>query len=226
MKGIVSALATSPSSGDGGGEILAAGTFTRHISLYDTVAAGGSIATFSVANTAAESAIGGKGVTQVLWSRDGRYLYVIERMSRGVMVYDIRVAGKLVGWLGRREGATMQRLGMSLVRTEQGEELWGGGADGMVRIWRSPHLCGGEGGGEEKEGREAQWVWKAGTDPITSTLVHPTGRVIATCSGQRHDRQGGWDEGFSGEEEEMEPGKSADDHGRGELDNRLKIWAL
>ena len=136
MKGIVSCLADNP-SGDG---VLAAGTFTRQIGLYAAHGSGDMIATFSVEGTEAERVIGGKGITQVVWSGCGRYLYVVERKSDGVFVYDIRVAGRLVGWLEGRTAVTNQRLKVDVVPGgEHGmEELWAGGTDGMVRVWTDP----------------------------------------------------------------------------------------
>ena len=133
MKGIVSAMADGP-AGDG---ILAAGTFTRHVGLYSANGSGDMIATFSVADTEADKYIGGKGVTQVLWSPCGRYLYVVERKSDGVLVYDIRITGKLVGWLEGRKGNTNQRLNVDLFtgKDNSSPEIWAGGTDGMIRMW-------------------------------------------------------------------------------------------
>ncbi|KAM5433525.1 hypothetical protein MferCBS31731_007031 [Microsporum ferrugineum] len=140
MKGIVSAMAID----SGGSRVLAAGTFTRHIGLYGDNGNGDTIATFSIANTAAEKAIGGNGVTQVLWSPCGRYLYVVERKSDGVLVYDIRVTGQLVGWLEGRRAMTNQRLNVDLVDLRGASEIWAGGMDGVIRMWKNPsHTEGG-----------------------------------------------------------------------------------
>lgn len=141
MKGIVSTLAEDPV----GNGIVAAGTFTRHIGLYASHGSGDTIATFSVAGTDAERRIGGKGITQVLWSPCGRYLYAAERQSNGILIYDIRVTGKLVGWLTGREAMTNQRLKIDLVDSGDGShEVWAGGTDGYVRMW----TCGIDLGGE------------------------------------------------------------------------------
>ncbi|KAF3490869.1 WD repeat-containing protein 79 [Arthroderma uncinatum] len=140
MKGIVSAMAVD-SSGSG---ILAAGTFTRHIGLYGDTGSGDTIATFSIADTAAERAIGGNGVTQVLWSPCGRYLYIVERKSDGMLVYDIRVTGQLVGWLEGRKAMTNQRLDVDIVAVGETSEIWAGGTDGVIRMWKNPsHAEGG-----------------------------------------------------------------------------------
>lgn len=136
MKGIISTMAISP-SGDG---ILAAGTFTRNIGMYDSNGCGNTIATFTAAGTEADRHIGGKGITQVLWSSCGRYLYVVERQSDGILIYDIRVTGRLLGWLQGRNGVTNQRLRVDLLPggAKSPDEIWAGSTDGTVRMWTNP----------------------------------------------------------------------------------------
>ncbi|KAG9247075.1 WD40-repeat-containing domain protein [Calycina marina] len=174
MRGTVSALSTSPSDDP----LLAAGTWTRWVGLYDSGGMGGTVATWSIAEAADKVAgIGGAGVTQTLWSSCGRYLYVVERKSDGVLVFDVRVTGKLIGWLEGRNADTNQRLGVDTFSADGGMEVWAGGGDGIVRIW--------EGVGLTEGGVKRNWEWKAHDDPITSTVVHGSGTVVATCSGQR-----------------------------------------
>lgn len=137
MKGIVSALAMDPAQ-DG---ILAAGTFTRNIALYGARGSGELIGTFSIAKTEANSHIGGTGITQLLWSPCGRYLYVVERKSQGMLVYDIRVTGQLLGWLEGREAMSNQRMKADVIAVgdDGSHEVWAGGTDGVVRMWKNPH---------------------------------------------------------------------------------------
>ncbi|KAL4803874.1 WD40-repeat-containing domain protein [Aspergillus unguis] len=175
MKGIVSALALSPTD-DG---ILAAGTFSRNVGLYDSNGSGQSLGTFNVARTEADRHIGGSGITQLIWSPCGRYLYITERKSDGILIYDIRVTGQLLGWLQGRTARTNQRMKIDLVSTgEDGtHEIWAGGADGTMRLWQNP---------TEKVGaQEPTWQWKIGDDSLSSTVVHPMGNVMATTSGQK-----------------------------------------
>jgi telomerase Cajal body protein 1 len=136
MTGILSALAIEQQSG-----ILAAGTFNRHVGLYDSGGQGDCVGVFCVEGTEADLQIGGSGVTQVIWSPCGRYLYIVERKSEGVMIYDIRKTGQLLGWLEGRKALTNQRLGvhMSSLSGAAGQEVWAGGIDGMIRAWRNPH---------------------------------------------------------------------------------------
>lgn len=150
MKGIISSLAISP-TGDG---ILAAGTFTRRIGLYASNGSGESLGTFSVSGTEADRLIGGRGITQLLWSSCGRYLYIVERRSRGIMVYDIRVTGQLLGWLQGRKSDTNQRLSVDLVpgNGTLPPQIWAGGTDGTISVWTNPSECVG--------GKKPDWIEK------------------------------------------------------------------
>lgn len=136
IRGIVSALAIEPSS-----KVLGAGTFTRQIALYDLEGRGTSVGAFSVAGNDADLDIGGAGITQLSWSPCGRYLYISERKSDGIMLYDIRNTGQLLSWCRGRAARTNQRLSIDIAMpTENSYELWAGGTDGAVRMWKDAHL--------------------------------------------------------------------------------------
>ncbi|KAJ9317917.1 hypothetical protein DTO271D3_2015 [Paecilomyces variotii] len=204
MKGIVSALAINP-SGDG---ILAAGTFTRQLALYSSNGSGELIGTFSVARTEADRHIKGKGITQLLWSPCGRYLYVVERKSHGILMYDIRVTGQLLGWLQGRKAFTNQRLKADVVAAgpEGSHEIWAGGTDGFMRTWRNPS--------DTIGAKDPDWEWKVHEDSVSTTILHPSGSIVATCSGQKPDADY----------------RSVDRESDGSSlmvgDNSLRIWAL
>ena len=136
MRGIVSALAVDSST-----RMMAAGTYSRHVGLYDAMGKGECVGVFSVKGTDADLHIGGGGITQVSWSPCGRYLYITERKSSGIILYDIRNTGQLLAWLEGRNAQTNQRLGIDLVRTDDqsGHEVWAGGLDGYIRMWKDPH---------------------------------------------------------------------------------------
>jgi hypothetical protein len=199
MKGLVTAMALSEG-------VLAAGTNTRQVGLY---AGDGCGETLGVFHLPEDEEDGGGGVTGLSWSACGRYLYISERRSDVVSVYDIRVTGHRMASFCGRKAQTNQRLGVD-VATGLGGEVVAGGIDGMVRIWQ-----GGEGGGE------CVGAWQAHQDVVASAVVHPFGSVVATCSGSRktfglgngaHD-----DSSSSGEEEESSEGL---------WDNSLKIWEI
>lgn len=226
MKGIVSALGINKEG------LLAAGTFGRWVGLYDGFGRGGEVGCFTV-GADEEEETRGVGVTQVLWSGEGRYLCVVERGCDGVGVWDIRGTGKRLAWLRGREARTQQRLGVDV----KGGEVWAGGTDGTVRIW--------EGLGMREGVVESSWDFKAHDDAVSSTTLHPVGSVLATCSGQRHypDSVGEEVEGSeSGRESETsskcsstltsEPspapsiGHSFQVSSAVVGDNSLKVWAL
>ncbi|MCJ1390713.1 hypothetical protein MMC18_003574, partial [Xylographa bjoerkii] len=170
MKGIVSALAMSSEG------ILAAGTFGRWLGLYDTGGRGGTAGIFEVGKIDEdEDGVGdGAGITQLLWSPCARYLCVVERGSEGIGVWDIRSTGKRVSWLRGRKAKTMQRLSVEVV----GSELWSGGTDGDVSVW--------EGLGVQEGLVDPVYEFRAHEDAVSSAVMHSSGTVLATCSGQRH----------------------------------------
>ncbi|TGO51815.1 hypothetical protein BCON_0154g00350 [Botryotinia convoluta] len=230
MRGIVSALSLQPCTDPSGTSILAAGTWTRWLGLYDASGLGGTVATWDISAAAdSEAGIGGQGVSEVGWSSCGRYLWVAERKSRGVLVYDVRVTGKLVAWLEGREAETNQRMGVDSFEGEKGMEIWTGGTDGVVRVW--------EGVGRKEGGVKCDWEWKAHDDPIGSTVLHPSGTVIATCSGQRAETNidvdvnddDTSDEDSSDDESApnslQSPSRTPKDTG-GTPDNSIKVWTL
>lgn len=195
MRGAVSALAVQPAAaavaagpGDGaeGGEaaaaggwgLVAAGTWTRHVGLYDLTRSGVCAATWGVAGAACSppssshsppsgsdttgtaDPVGGQGVMQLLWSPCGRYLVVSERKSAGLLVYDVRVSGRLLGWLDGRGAATGQRLWGSVFVASSSSDSGGGGGDAAAS---SPSMQGG--GGDiavAKQGETGFEVWSGG----------------------------------------------------------------
>ncbi|KAL2015691.1 hypothetical protein VTK56DRAFT_5026 [Thermocarpiscus australiensis] len=191
MRGTVSALAAQPLScggddggGGGGGRgwgegaLLAAGTWTRNLGLYDLARAGDCVATWSVAGAAREAGVGGSGVMQTLWSPCGRYLVVNERRATGLLVYDLRGTRRLLGYLEGRDGETNQRLSCDVFPGSEstgGFEVWAGTKDGSVVVW--------EGVGSQEGGVGPSWHWRAHETAIGATAMHMSGSVVATCSG-------------------------------------------
>ena len=127
MKGIVSTMSMSCQG------VLAAGTFTRWIGLYDGGGRGDGMGVFELGKGRSdERGIDeGRGLTQVLWSECGQYLCAVERVSDGISVWDVRRTGQRLAWLKVRKAQTMQRLGAEII----GTSMWAGGVDGKVRLW-------------------------------------------------------------------------------------------
>ena len=134
-RGIVTALAIN---NDG---LLAAGTTEREIGLYADEGQGESVVGFSVVAPPSEKkVVTGTGVMHVRWTPDGTYLLAAERQSDGIQVYDVRNMIHRVAWLSGRQANTTQKLGIDVVPTADGCEVWAGGTDGCVRMWIDPGL--------------------------------------------------------------------------------------
>lgn len=224
FRGKVSTLSVSSSEHD----ILAAGTLSRHVGLFADSGRGECVAHFSVADAdTAGTDRGGSGITQVTWSPCGRYLYIAERGSSIMQLYDIRVTGRYLACLTGRKAQTQQRMGFDIMPTMEGHEIWAGGTDGIVKVWASPHLR----AGDENFHVSSTFEWKAADDSVSSVLVHLTGVVAATASGHKQSHPAAID-AHDGEDpdEEPEPGSnsksSIEEQEPIEFDNKLKIWSL
>ncbi|KAK8010843.1 hypothetical protein PG990_009808 [Apiospora arundinis] len=245
MRGTISTLAghpsSSPSSYDAGSSgvglgLVAAGTWTRWVGLYDFAQAGDCVAAWGIESAAAKTAsrspngigIGGNGVTQTVWSPCGRYLLVSERKSRGVLVYDVRVTGELLGWLEDRDAlGSNQRIGCDVFPTSDdrggGFEVWSGTTDGTVKVWENVGM---------REGpHEPAWDWRGHGSTVGSTCLHPAGSVIATCSGAwdfaAQDKDAGSDEDATRNAEGQEETKRVPAWmRRSNKESSLKLWCL
>ncbi|KAI5804987.1 quinon protein alcohol dehydrogenase-like superfamily [Geopyxis carbonaria] len=208
MKGVVSALAVEE-----GGGVLAAGTWSRMVGLYDRGGRGDVVGCWELEKDGEE----GGGIAQLTWGGEGgRYLYVAERRSEKVDVYDIRVSGRRVETLRGRRADTNQRMGMDVLSSG---EIIGGGIDGRVRVW------------DVERGGEPVGTWKAHEDVVSCVGMHPAGIVMATCSGSRKvfgmsaqagPGEGGESSGTDSESEGSISSGEGDDH----WDSSLKIWEI
>ncbi|KAL0933480.1 WD repeat domain-containing protein [Colletotrichum truncatum] len=181
MKGMVSTLSTQHPD-ESGAAIIAAGTWTRWMGLYDITRTNKPVANWSiqgVAETHFGQSVGGNGIVQTIWSPCGRYLAINERQSSGILVYDIRGTGQPLSLLLGRTTATQQRLTCDVFpgsgASGGGFELWAGTDTGNVLVY--------EGVGGKEGVADKSWDWAAHQSPVGSTAVHSTGSVIATCSG-------------------------------------------
>ncbi|KEQ72610.1 hypothetical protein M436DRAFT_20651, partial [Aureobasidium namibiae CBS 147.97] len=130
--GIVSSLALSNDN------ILAAGTYNRQVGLFEHAGQGESMTAFDLSyNDADDRLLKGNGVSQLAWSPCGNYLFVAERQSDALLVYDIRHTGQRLSYLSGRQGLTTLKLSFDLVSDAYGKiDIWAGGTDGKVRVWR------------------------------------------------------------------------------------------
>lgn len=171
-KGHISSLSVSASS-----DILAAGTWTRQIGLYDLKAFGEQITHFPLPS---ERSIHGHGVSQLKWSPCDKYLYIAERNSDALLIYDVRKFSLCLAYCIGRNAITKQKMGFDIWETgaaESGHEVWAGGVDGSIRVWKNPHLKGGA--------VEADEMATLGDVPVASTLVHPYGSLAVAAKACR-----------------------------------------
>lgn len=175
IKGLVSALSMTS------GGLLAVGMYTRRIGIYQT-GQRAAVTTFDLQGHEKSddgcTDVGGSGVSQCSWSPCERYLYLAERNSDGLLVYDIRMTGRRIGILTGRKGRTFQRMAFEVDGQEDNHEVWAGGTDGHVRVWVRPHLHLGV--------IEPDRAWLAHNDTITSTTRRPHREIVATSAGSRH----------------------------------------
>lgn len=190
MKGTVSALSSSPQDAPGGG-VIAAGTWTRWMGLYDMYRVDKAVANWNIAGADLQEFskdFGGQGIIQTSWSPCGRYLVINERHSSGLLVYDIRGNGKLLSVLSGRDAATQQKLMSDTfghASDGPGFEVWAGTESGSVKVWDEVGLHYGV--------VDPKWDWDADAleTPISSAVIHPSGSVVATCAGAwRHASDG------------------------------------
>ncbi|KAI5362938.1 putative WD40/YVTN repeat-like-containing domain superfamily [Septoria linicola] len=193
-KGFVSAMSIS---NDG---LLAIGTNEREVALYENEGLGAWISSFEL-----EAGLG-TGVSDLKWSPCGRYLLVAERQSNVIQVYDVRDTQQKIADLTGRYATTPQTLNIDVVPTASGCEVWGGGSDGVVRMWSNP------GAGEGDQTPSASF--KLHDSAVASVIVHPVGAVMATASGERATAGA-----LRDDDEQSEAGRQGEDCS-------LKVWTV
>lgn len=219
-KSIVSALSIST---DG---LLAAGTLEREVGLYERQGQGSCNLTFGIYDGA------GTGITGLKWTPCGRYLVVAERQSDEMQVYDIRQTQQKVSTLVGRKAMTSQKLGVDVIHTPTGYEVWAGGTDGCVRMWSNPgsqeglqipaEEVGTHQGESLKLDRRAILTVLA---PVSGVSWDPTGSILATCSGEMY-RTHDYDEEVEASEDSDEGSEGKDSDQPFVPDNSLKIWSI
>lgn len=193
FKGWLSSLTLSPPSPFATGGLLTAGSRTRCIGIYDATS-GAEITTFSLPGTLDGKKIKsrhedmqrvmGDGVSCLKYSPCGTYLYVAERQSDVLLIYDVRHFSLALGYCKGRNAMSNLKCGFDVWNAGASpydveglsHEVWAGGVDGKVRVWRDPY---------RKEGAvEADEVVVVGEGdaPVVGTMVHASGGLaVAAC---------------------------------------------
>ncbi|KAL2643010.1 hypothetical protein R1flu_010597 [Riccia fluitans] len=154
--GIISCIAVSPDKGG----LLAAGSFNRTTALYDEK----SLEQLFVLHGQQG------GLTQVMFSKDGNYLYTGARKDPEILCWDVRNTAGVVYRLPRVTADTNQRVAFDI--EPFGRHLGTGGQDGIVHIY---------------DLQSGLWVnsFQAAIDTVNSFCFHPSLPLAASASGHR-----------------------------------------
>ncbi|PKA63244.1 Katanin p80 WD40 repeat-containing subunit B1 like [Apostasia shenzhenica] len=156
LAGIISAIAFSPTYSG----MLAVGSYSQTTSVYME----GNMELLYVLH----GQIG--GVTQVLFSKDGNYIYTGGRKDPYILCWDIRNTIGIVYKLYRASEYTNQRISFDI--DSSGRHLGTGGQDGLVHIY---------------DLQSGEWVtgFQAASDTVNCLSFHPTMPMAASSSGHR-----------------------------------------
>ncbi|CAN6457758.1 unnamed protein product [Victoria cruziana] len=155
LPGIISCISFSPYNG-----MLAAGSYSQTTALYaeDTMEL----------LYLLHGQLG--GVTQVLFSKDGNYLYTGGRKDPYILCWDVRNTVSILYKLYRSSESTNQRIAFDIEPC--GAHLGTGGQDGHVHIY---------------DLQTGQWTasFQAASDTVNGFCFHPSLPMAATSSGHR-----------------------------------------
>ncbi|XP_077254008.1 transducin/WD40 repeat-like superfamily protein [Tasmannia lanceolata] len=156
QSGILSSIAFSPSHNG----MLAMGSYSQTTAIY------------AEENMELLYILHGQvgGVTQVLFSKDGNYLYTGGRKDPYILCWDIRNTAGIVYKLYRSTEYTNQRILFDIEPC--GRHLGTGGQDGLVHIY---------------DLQNGQWVssFQAASDTVNGFCFHPYLPMAASSSGHR-----------------------------------------
>ncbi|KAK2862748.1 hypothetical protein Q5P01_002281 [Channa striata] len=154
------------------------------------------------------------GLTHLLFSPDGNYLYTGGRKDPEILCWDLREPGKVV-FSFKRHVATNQRIYFDLDLS--GRYLLSGDTEGVVLVWDT-HTA----PPDSDELLQPQLRFQAHWDCTNGISVHPFMPLLATSSGQRQFPWPGDSEGDSGSDGEGTEAVASPQEIR--QDNTLTLW--
>ncbi|XP_013883868.1 telomerase Cajal body protein 1 [Austrofundulus limnaeus] len=155
------------------------------------------------------------GLTHLLFSPDGNYLYTGGRKDPEILCWDLREPGKVVFSL-KRNVATNQRIYFDL--DQCGRYLLSGDTEGVVSVWDT--LTAPPDGNEELLQPELRF--QAHWDCTNGVSIHPFMPLLATSSGQRQFPWPADSEGDSASDTEGDGAVAPQQESR--QDNALSLW--
>ncbi|XP_075943100.1 telomerase Cajal body protein 1 [Anarhichas minor] len=155
------------------------------------------------------------GLTHLLFSPDGNYLYTGGRKDPEILCWDLREPGKVVFSL-KRNVATNQRIYFDL--DQSGRYLLSGDTERVVSVWDTQTAP--PDGNEEL--LQPQLMFQAHWDCTNGISIHPFMPLLATSSGQRQFPSPGESEGDSASEGEGDEAVVSPQETR--QDNALSLW--
>lgn len=174
--------------------LVAAGSHTRGVAIFDNYGTGRNVLSFSLKGS---DTVGG-GVSHLKWSLlRPWYLYVVERDSDCALLYDVRTGVsegvQPLSVMTGRNAYGQLKLGAALCLSENHdmsssfddytETIICGGSDGSIRGWENAWES-----NADDTSLLPSWSRKIDTRGITEILVHPEGGLITCAAGDRRVR--------------------------------------
>ncbi|KAI7827182.1 WD40-repeat-containing domain protein [Gamsiella multidivaricata] len=197
QKGVISCLAFNPDHSD----LYAAGSYLKTIGLYDARAdellmllrdrgspfssstSNATKTTTTITTNNKETETGTRrqktdmgGVTQLQFSHDGQYLYSASRQDSWIRCWDIRNTAQVLYRLERPGEVTNQRIGFDV--SYDGRWLSTGDMNGDISVFDLS--C-----PQDPQVERLKARIRGHDDVVSAAMFHPSGAILATCSGQR-----------------------------------------
>ncbi|VDK55070.1 unnamed protein product [Anisakis simplex] len=173
QRGIVSCIAMNPSFSG----LYAVASYGRTLAIYSDLTAA-AVCSFETP---------WQGTTFIRYSSDGNFLFTAARKNDLITCWDLRFPGQAVG-CARRPSSTNQTIYFELDSSD--EFLLSGSSSGEIHVFdlKQLHNAGksiSNSVADQPEPIDASHRIKSHRSTLAGISLHPNGRLLATCSGQR-----------------------------------------